>query len=106
MTIDEKAFQNTHSEYRCDMMAGEPPSFREFIEAYESAKQAEQPDELSYEVPFRIADHVEAMSEIVRMCKRTMKDDAVVGKPWIALDKINRIASRQLLLMKTPMQDS
>lgn len=59
----------------------------------------------SIEVPFRIADHVEAMSEIIRLCKHTMKLDATIGKPWTALDKINRIASRQLLLMKTPMQD-
>lgn len=59
----------------------------------------------SVEVPFRRADHVEAMSEIIRLCKRTMKLEKTVGKPWTALDKINRVAARQLLLMKTPMQD-
>lgn len=66
-------------------------------------KAAEQPVECSYEVPFRRADHVEAMSEIIRICKKAM--NKVVGEPWVALDKINRLASRQLLLMKTPMED-
>lgn len=68
-----------------------------------AAKASDHPDDCSYEVPFRRADHVEAMSEIIRICKRAM--NKTVGEPWVALDKLNRLASRQLLLMKTPMID-
>lgn len=73
------------------------------IEAYEAAKANDQPVGLSYEVPFRRADHVEAMSDIIRRCNKTM--EKTVGLPWVTLDQIKKIASRQLLLMKTPMQD-
>jgi hypothetical protein len=67
-----------------------------------NAKTPGQPEEC-FEAPFRRADHVDAMSEIIQICKKAM--NKTVGEPWVALDKVSRLASRQLLLMKTPMQD-
>lgn len=124
MTIKQEAWKIYCS--NPDFVAMSKRAFSEAINAYETVKASEQPSRIvatfnacprcseetptthqpvgcSYEVPFRRADHLEAMSDIMRICKRAM--NKTVGEPWVALDKINRLASRQLLLMKTPMVD-
>lgn len=53
------------------------------------------------EIPYRHAEYKEALGEIMHACKKAMSK--TVGEPWRAFDKINRVASKQMVMMNTPV---
>lgn len=54
-----------------------------------------------YEVPYRVEEYKQELQKIINTSKSAMKKTQ--GEHWRALDRINRIASKQLIMMRTPL---